>query len=671
MGVAFMDIQRLITQLTVEEKAQLLTGDGGMLTHAVERLGIPAKHFADGPHGVRHDKSENCTSFPNLCCAAATFDTDLLYDMGVALAKDCIEHDVDMLLGPGINIKRYAACGRNFEYMSEDPVVSGELGAAYINGLQSLGVAASLKHYAVNNQEKDRLSISVEVDERALREVYLKGFEIAVKRSAPASIMCAYNKLCSVWCSENKFLLTDILKDEWGYQGFVVSDWGAVQNTGRAVAAGLDLQMPHNGNMVQHIRNALADGTVTEEDIDRAVERFLTFALSEKAEKGGYDRDEQHAVARRVAAGGIVLLKNDNAALPLRENKYKTVAVIGEYGDAPLTHGQGAAEVFPHDEYVDSPLEELKKALPNCDFIYEKTYETRSFSDVMLWPEKGRFCDSIRDADIVLMFVGAMESEDSENFDRRTLELNPNQEMFIDAAADMGKKVVVVVQSGGAMIFGRWQHRVDAIVQMWLGGEAAGGAIADVLTGAVNPCGRLPETFPKKPRALDTGNGLVVRYDEGLAVGYRYYDSHPEEIAYPFGFGLSYTSFEYRDAALTRDGENIHISLTLKNTGDLDGAEVVQIYAAKPLSCVSRVPKELIAFQKVFLHAGEDTRVTVSVPVSSLAYYNTALKRWVVEPGAYDILLASSSQDVRETLTFVSDDAAPYTIQQVSEGMIG
>ncbi len=666
-----MDIKSLIAQMTIEEKAQLLTGDGGMLTHAIERLGIPAKYFADGPHGVRHDKSENCTSFPNLCCAAATFDTELLYEMGVALAKDCIEHDVDMLLGPGINIKRYAACGRNFEYMSEDPVVAGELGAAYINGLQSLGVAASLKHYAVNNQEKDRLSISVEVDERALREIYLKGFEIAVKRSAPASIMCAYNKLFSVWCSENKFLLTDILKDEWDYQGFVVSDWGAVQNTGRAVAAGLDLQMPHNGNMVQHIRDALADGTVTEEQIDRSLERFLAFALSEKAEKGGYDRDEQHAVARRVAANGVVLLKNDRAVLPLRENKYKTVAVVGEYGDAPLTHGQGAAEVFPRDEYVDSPLEELKKALPDCDFIYEKTYETRSFSDVMLWPEKGRFCNFIRDADIVLMFVGAMESEDSENFDRRTLELNPNQEMFIDAAADMGKKVVVVVQSGGAMIFGRWQHRVDAIVQMWLGGEAAGGAIADVLTGAVNPCGRLPETFPKKPRALDTGNGLVVRYDEGLAVGYRYYDSHPEEIAYPFGFGLSYTSFEYRDAALTRDGENIHVSLTLKNTGDLDGAEVVQIYVAKPLSCVSRVPKELIAFQKVFLQAGEDTRVSVSVPVSSLAYYNTALKRWVVEPGAYDILLASSSRDIRETLTFVSDDAAPYTIQQVSEGMIG
>lgn len=666
-----MDIKNLIGQMTIEEKAQLLTGDDSMLTHAVERLGIPARRFADGPHGVRHDKQENCTAFPNLCGVAATFDTELTYDMGVALAKDCIEHDVDMLLGPGINIKRYAACGRNFEYLSEDPVVAGELAAAYINGLQSLGVAASLKHYAVNNQEKDRLNVSVEVDERALREIYLKGFEIAVKRSAPASIMCAYNKLFSVWCSENKYLLTDILKNEWGYQGFVVSDWGAVQHTGRAIAAGLDLQMPQNENMVQHIQDALADGTVTEEQIDRALERFLAFALSEKAERGGYDRDAQHALARRVAASGIVLLKNNAATLPLRETKYRKIAVIGEYGDAPLTHGQGAAEVFPHDEYVDSPLAELQKALPDCEFKYEKMYEKRCFSDVMLWPEKGRYCDFIRDADLVLMFVGAMESEDSENFDRRTLALNPNQEMFIEAAADMGKKVVVVVQSGGAMIFGRWQHRVDAILQMWLGGEAAGGAIADVLTGTVNPCGRLPETFPKQPRELNTGNGLVVRYDEGLEVGYRYYDSHPEQIAYPFGFGLSYTHFEYSDAALERDGETIRVSFTLKNAGDLDGAEVVQIYAAKPLSCVTRVPKELVAFKKVFLKAGEETRVTVSVPMSSLAYYNTALEAWIVEPGEYDVLLASSSRDIRETLPFVADDAVPYTIRQVSEGMIG
>ncbi|MBO5767598.1 MAG: glycoside hydrolase family 3 protein, partial [Clostridia bacterium] len=284
-----MEIKELLTQLTIREKAELLTGDAGMLTHAVERLGIPARNLADGPHGIRHEKEENCTSFPNLCSAAATFDTDLVYEMGEALAIDCIEHDVDMLLGPGINIKRYANCGRNFEYFSEDPVLAGELAAAYINGLQSLGVAASLKHYALNNQEKDRLNISVEADERTLREIYLKCFEIAVKKSQPKSVMCSYNKYQSIWCSENKYLLTDILKNEWGFKGFVVSDWGAVQNAGRAIAAGLDLQMPYNWIMADTLERAIADGILTEERLDDAVSRFLSFALSEKSKNTVYD----------------------------------------------------------------------------------------------------------------------------------------------------------------------------------------------------------------------------------------------------------------------------------------------------------------------------------------------------------------------------------------------
>ena len=667
-----MDIKNIIGKMTIKEKAELLTGDGGMLTHAIERLVIPAKNFADGPHGVRHDKDENCTSFPNLCCAAATFDTDLLHQMGVALAKDCIEHDVDMLLGPGINIKRYANCGRNFEYMSEDPVLSGELGAAYINGLQSLGVAASLKHYALNNQEKDRLQISVEADERSLREIYLKGFEIAVKKSNPVSVMCAYNKYQSIWCSENKYLLNDILKEEWGFKGFVVSDWGAVQNTGRAIAAGLDLQMPHNWKMAENIESAINSGVLSEDRLNDAVERFLNFVLSQKSEKGGYDRKAQHEVARNVAASGVVLLKNENEVLPITEEKYKTIAVIGEYGKTPLSYGQGSAEVFPHDEYVESPLTELEKALPNTKFKYEPFYEKRSLSDVMLWPRKGAFGTFIKDCDLILMFVGAMESEDTENFDRRTLELNPNQEMFIEAAANAGKKVVVICQSGSAMIFGKWRNRVDGILQMWLGGEAAGGGIADVLTGKVNPSGRLPETFPKKARYdLDTGNGLVVKYSEGLEVGYRYYDSHPEEIAYPFGFGLSYTNFEYNGASLNSKGENLEISFTLKNTGEADGAEVVQLYSAKPLSCVSRVPKELKVFKKVFLKAGEEKTVTLSLPVCDLAYYNPALKEWVVEPGNYKLYIASSSRDVRLTLDFECNDAVPYTIKQISEGMIG
>ena len=666
-----MDIKNIVSNMTFEEKAKLLTGDGGMLTHPVERLSIPSKNFADGPHGIRHEKEENCTSFPNLCSAAATFDPDLVYEMGVALAKDCIEHDVDMLLGPGINIKRYANCGRNFEYMSEDPLVSGELAAAYINGLQSLGVAASLKHFALNNQEKDRLQVSVEISERALREIYLKGFEIAVKKSAPVSVMCAYNKLFSIWCSENKLLLTDILKEEWGFKGFVVSDWGAVQNSGRAIAAGLDLQMPHCWNMTERLEEATKKGILSEERLNDAVERFLTFVMSKKAEKGDYNRAELHATARKVAANGVVLLKNENGVLPLTPEKYKKIAVIGEYAESPLSYGQGSAEVFPHDEFVETPLEELKKALPETEIVYQKVYEKRSFSDVMLWPKKGEFCNFIKDSDIVLMFVGAMESEDTENFDRRTLNLNPNQEMFIEAAANMGKKVVVVCQSGSAMIFGRWKHKVSAILQMWLGGEASGGAIADVLTGTVNPCGKLPETFPKKPRDLDTGNGLVVNYSECLEVGYRYYDSHPEEIAYPFGFGLSYTSFLYKDAAVSREGDTLNISFTLKNEGELDGAEVVQIYSAKPLSCVSRVPKELVAFKKVFLKAGEEKVVTIPLEVSSLAYFNTALKAFVVEPGEYKIHIASSSRDIRLTLDYLSEDEIPYTTKQISEGMIG
>ncbi|MBO5914069.1 MAG: glycoside hydrolase family 3 C-terminal domain-containing protein [Clostridia bacterium] len=666
-----MEIKELLTQLTIREKAELLTGDAGMLTHAVERLGIPARNLADGPHGIRHEKEENCTSFPNLCSAAATFDTDLVYEMGEALAVDCIEHDVDMLLGPGINIKRYANCGRNFEYFSEDPVLAGELAAAYINGLQSLGVAASLKHYALNNQEKDRLNISVEADERTLREIYLKCFEIAVKKSQPKSVMCSYNKYQSIWCSENKYLLTDILKNEWGFKGFVVSDWGAVQNAGRAIAAGLDLQMPYNWIMADTLERAIADGILTEERLDDAVSRFLSFALSEKSKNTVYDRAKLHDVARRVAAGGTVLLKNEGV-LPLTSEKYKKIAVVGEYGDNALSYGQGSAEVFPHDEYIESPLTELKKAMPESEFVYLKTYEKRSFSDVMLWPKVGAFLEDIKDCDIVLMFVGAMESEDTENFDRRTLAINPNQEMFIDAAVNNGKKVVVICQSGSAMVFGRWRNRVDAILQMWLGGEAAGGAIADVLTGKTNPSGRLPETFPKKERRdLDIGNGLVVRYGEGFEVGYRYYDLHPEEIAYPFGHGLSYTEFEYKEASLAREGDVLNITLKLKNVGSCDGAEVVQVYSAKPLSCVSRAQKELKAFKKVFLKAGEEKEVCISLSCSDLAYYNPALRDWVVENGEYLLHIAASSRDIRKTLVFKAEDEMPYTTKQISEGMIG
>lgn len=667
-----MNIKEIISKLTLEEKAQLLAGDASMLTYAVERLNIPAKKLADGPHGVRHTKEDNCTSFPNMCCAAATFDKSLIYEMGQALAKDCIRHDVDMLLAPGINIKRYANCGRNFEYLSEDPIVAGELAAAYINGLESLGVATSLKHFALNNQERNRTLVSVEVDERTLREIYLKGFEIAVKKSQPTSVMCAYNKYQSIWCSENKHLLNDILKEEWGFKGFVISDWGAVQNVGRAIAAGLDLQMPYNKNIVEEIKTAINDGTLSEERMNDALERFLTFVFSKKNERDDYNRDELHSVARKIAANGTVLLKNRDNVLPLTKEKYKTIGIMGEYGETALAFGRGSAEVYTDDKYVESPMEELKKALPDCNFVYQKAYEKISFPDTLAWRSRISLMPAFKDCDIILVFVGCMDTEDTEFFDRRTIELDRNQEMLIEAAVSTGKKVVVVCQSGSAMAFGNWRHTVDGVLQMWLGGEAAGGGIADVLTGKVNPSGRLPETFPKKERRdINTGNGLVVRYSEGLEVGYRYYDSHTDEIVYPFGHGLSYTTFEYNNASVNKDGDNVNISFTLKNTGDVDGAEVVQIYSAKPLSCVTRVPKELKAFEKVYLKAGEEKEINISIPYNDLAYFNPALNDWVVEPGDYKLYVASSSRDIRLTLDFKAEEKIPYTIKQIRESMIG
>ena len=359
-----MDIKTILNELTLEEKAALLTGATSMTSGEVQRLQVKAKRFADGPHGVRTTPEDKCTLFPNLCCVGATWDTDLVYKLGQALGDECIEHGIDMLLAPGINIKRTPLCGRNFEYFSEDPVIAGELGAAYINGVQSRGVGTSLKHYALNNQEIGRNTVSVEIDLRVMREIYLKGFEIAVKKANPTSVMCSYNKVFSVWVSENKHLLTDILKKEWGYNGFVVSDWGAVQDICRCVCAGLDLQMPRNNNIVEQIKEGLAKGKVSMEAIDGAVMAMLRFLATDTPKPvAPFDRKAQHTLARNVAADGIVLLENRNNALPLTAKKYKKIAVMGEYAVAPLISGQGAAEVYSGEENIDNPLEELKKAL--------------------------------------------------------------------------------------------------------------------------------------------------------------------------------------------------------------------------------------------------------------------------------------------------------------------
>ena len=463
-----LTVQEVLQKLTLEEKISILTGNGSMSTAKIDRLGIPAKQMADGPHGVRTDYEKNCTSFPCMCLAGATWDTGLVYKLGEALAKECIQNQVDMLLAPGINLKRHILCGRNFEYISEDPVLSGEIAAAYVNGLQSLGVAASVKHFAVNNQEVNRLVTNVDVDIRTLMELYLKAFEIVVTKAAPISIMCAYNKLHSIWCSENHYLLTQVLRDMWGYQGFVVSDWGAVVDFKKSVRAGLDLQMPENDTIQETVKQALKNGELTMEELDTACKRVLSFLLSKRQETVPYHRENQHKLAREIASAGMVLLKNEESVLPITKEKYKRIAVLGEFAKSPIINGQGSAEVKVHEEYVESPYDEMKKILGNdIEMEYQELYKKGEFSNEMLWIQGWDFKNEIADKDLVVFFVGSMVSEDTEQFDRRTAQLNPNYELFIQYAVEIGKKVVVVLQSGAAMILGDWRNRVQGIVQMW------------------------------------------------------------------------------------------------------------------------------------------------------------------------------------------------------------
>lgn len=670
-----MNYQELIGQMTFEEKASLLTGAASMTTGFIPRLDVPQRLLSDGPHGVRIKDVHDSIHFPNMCCAGASWDVEMLKKMGEGIAEDCIEHGVSMILAPGINVKRHILCGRNFEYISEDPCVNGELGAAYISGVQGKGVATSLKHFAANSQEIDRLVVNAEIDERTLREIYLRGFEIAVKKSAPESVMCAYNKVNAIWCSENRNLLTEILRDDWGYEGFVISDWGAVHEVCRVINAGLDLIMPHKDGVTEELRAGLEKGAITMEAIDQAVDRLLCFLKKERPAKNpAYSRDAQHQLAREIAASGVVLMKNERDALPLTAEKYRRIAIVGEYAENPLIGGQGSAEVYVDSKYIDSPLAELKKQLPDCELLYWKGYEKTGYSTTMLWPTMSEYRKFVDGCDAVVVFIGAMESEDTESFDRRTAQMNPNFDLYIDNAVNQGKKVIVVLQNGGAMILGPWHKNVDAIVEMWLGGEAAGGAIADVLCGKVNPSGKLTETFPNRMRAdlVYPGEGRILEYNEKLNVGYRYYDKHPEEIVYPFGHGLSYTRFAYGSCEAGQEGENFRIRCEVTNIGPCDGAEVVQLYVSDPESIVTRPLKELRAFSKVALKAGETRCVEFMLTPRDLAYYNVALHDWVAEDGEYVVMLGSSSQDIRQTCRIEYRQARmPYTVKPQGETMLG
>ncbi len=675
------DLAEALDALTLEEKAALLSGRDGWYTVAVERLGIGSIMLTDGPHGLRKidpgaerfslEASLPATCFPTAAALGSSWDVDLLARVGEALGRESRAADVAVLLGPGVNIKRSPLGGRCFEYLSEDPHLTGRLGAALVSGVQSTGVGASVKHFAANNQETERMRVSAEVDERTLREIYLAAFEHIVTSARPWTVMASYNRINGVHCTENRWLLTEVLREEWGFDGLVVSDWGAVTDRVAALAAGVDLDMPGMAEGPERIIEAVRAGQLDEAAVDGAVTRLLTL-IGRAASAGpaeAADLDAHHALARRAAAESAVLLKNEDALLPL-DLAGTRLAVIGEFARTPRFQGAGSSRIVP--TRVDNALDALTAlAGPGAGLSFAPGFTLTGDGDAELIDEAVAAAGA---ADVAVVFLGLPEGEESEGFDREHLLLPPVQLRLLEAVAQANPNVVVVLANGGVVEVAAWQHHAKAVLEGWLTGQAGGGAVADLLLGRANPCGRLAETIPV--RLADTpshlnfpgGDGSVL-YGERLYVGYRYYDAKDVPVAYPFGHGLSYTTFAYSDLRAEVEGEGedtlVRVRLTVANTGSAAGKEVVQIYVDDLECSLDRPVRELKAFSKVELAPGASTTVSFDLHARDLSFYSAARKRWVLESGDFEITVGASSRDLRlrTTVTVTS----PGTAQPLTE----
>ncbi|MGG4402212.1 glycoside hydrolase family 3 C-terminal domain-containing protein [Paenibacillus amylolyticus] len=657
------NIKELVQRMTLEEKAGMCSGLDFWHLKGVERLGIPSIMVTDGPHGLRKQdgsadhlgltSSVPATCFPSAAGLASSWDKELARQVGVALGEECQAEDVAVLLGPGVNIKRSPLGGRNFEYFSEDPLLSTQMATGHIQGVQSQGVGTSLKHFAVNNQEERRMSIDAVVDERTLREIYLASFEGAVKDGQPWTVMCSYNKVNGTYAGENEWLLTDILKDEWGHEGLVVSDWGAVNERADALAAGLELEMPTSGGIGERkVIDAVESGQLPLDKLDRAVERLLTLifnAVDQKQDGATYNKDEHHQLARKVAAESMVLLKNEEGILPL--GREGDVAIIGAFARKPRFQGGGSSHINPTK--VDDIVEEMTQvAGEGVTFSYAPGYRIEADDvDETLRHEAVQIAQS---ADTAVVFVGLPDRYESEGYDRAHLRLPDNHIRLIEEIAKVQSRVVVVL-SNGSPVEMPWLPQVQAVLEAYLGGQAVGGAIADLLYGEVNPSGKLAETFPAKlshnPSYLNfPGEGDRVDYREGIFVGYRYYDKKELEPLFPFGYGLSYTTFEYADLKVDRteltDQDELNVQVRITNTGDRAGKEIVQLYVSDVESTVIRPVRELKGFAKVALEPGESKVVSFTLNKRSFAYYNVDMKDWHVETGEFEIQVGSSSRDI-------------------------
>jgi beta-glucosidase len=652
-------IDDIIKKMTLEEKAALCIGATPWTTTYIDHLGVPELRVSDGPHGVRREakpdtlggESLPATCFPTASCTASTWDVDLVHTMGEAIAEECIALGVDVVLGPGVNMKRTPLCGRNFEYFSEDPFLAGQMATAYISGVQSKGVGTSLKHFAANNQETRRLSTNSEMDERTLREIYLPAFEAAVKQGKPWTVMCAYNKLNGTFCSENRVLLVDILRKEWGFEGFVVSDWTAVHDRVASLKGGVDLEMPGpRGLRVKAVVEAVRSGALEESLLDESLRCILgvVFKAKNTAKGASYDKSAHHALARRIAAEGIVLLKNDGI-LPLKDQKH--IVVIGRAAKKAYIQGGGSSHI--NTTQVDIPIDELKKLAEGAEVNFFEGYpEDGSFHHALI----NEAVKGARHAEVALLYLALPESKESEGYDRPDLDLTAQQVTLIKAVTAAQPKTVIILNNGAPIVMSEWIDGAAAVIEAWMMGQAGGGAIADVLYGRVNPCGKLAETFPS--RLVDTpayinfpGENDVVRYGEGIFIGYRYYEAKSVPVQFPFGYGLSYTSFTYDDPKVSsttfKDIDGVSVSVDVTNSGKMSGKEVVQLYVHDHKSSLVRPPKELKAFAKVVLAPGETKTVTLELDFRSFAYYHPAYKKWITEDGEFDILIGSSSEDIR------------------------
>ena len=661
-----------VSDLTLDEKASLTSGADFWTTKAIDRLGVPSIMMTDGPHGLRKQAAGNdhvglahsvpATCFPPAVGLSSTFDPELAVRVGEALGVESAIEDVAVILGPGINIKRSPLCGRNFEYMSEDPVVSGIMGGALVRGIQSRGVGASLKHFAANNQETDRLRVSSDVDPRPLREIYLRGFQIAIEDAQPWTVMCSYNRINGVYASEDPWLLSSVLRDEWGFEGLVVSDWGAVNNRIAGVIAGLDLEMPSSGGATDaQLVAAVRDGSLDESALDTVADRVLD--LVEKvgrrpAVTGPLDVDAHHALAREVAGRALVLLKNEDGLLPLARDQ--RVAVIGAFAESPRFQGAGSSLINP--TRVDTLLGGFAEHADEGAVTFAPGFTLDGSGDDQALRADAVAAASV--ADVVVVMLGLPVEAESEGFDREHIDLPDAQLALLDAVLEANPRTVVVLSNGGVVAL-PFADRVPAILEGWLLGQAGGSATADVLYGAVDPSGRLAETIPLRLEdnpsyANFPGEHGHVRYGEGLFVGYRWYDERDLDVAFPFGHGLSYTTFAYGEAeASVSPTGDVVVRVAVTNRGERAGRELVQVYTALPESSVQRAPRELKAFRSIALEAGETREVELVVRRSDLAYWDVRVDRWVIEGGTYEVQVGASSRDIRSSSTVVVDGDEP------------